>query len=233
MAGTMEAKKWHKAQRKTGIRPIIGTSIFVDYFGVSRPDVPSAAQQRICNAPCFFLSHFHTDHRQGLTSEFSGGQIYCSKVTKKLLGCMLGLVNNVISIELNTPTRLHDAIGGIFEVTFFYVDHCPGAVMFYFVTSDSSVFYCGDGRLPKNRCEDIQRAIFPLTSVVSQDASLAQRKSAARKLFLDVYLDITFAQPDWGPFPSKFCSLMAFGWFLDSHPDSKFFFSFVGRFGQA
>ncbi|KAF9625607.1 hypothetical protein IFM89_024380 [Coptis chinensis] len=90
----------------------------------------------------YFLSHFHSDHYTGLTSNWSKGIIYCSKVTAQLLTQVLKISPSfVIELPLN-QTVLIDGC----EVTLIDANHCPGAVQFLFRVNDKRFVHTGDFR---------------------------------------------------------------------------------------
>ena len=92
----------------------------------------------------WFLSHFHYDHYIGLKKDFSKGQIYCTKVTAKLIHHIIGVPLEVIFVvELNRPV----AIQGV-RVTALDANHCPGACMFLFEPAgEVPTLHTGDARL--------------------------------------------------------------------------------------
>ena len=51
------------------------TPIAVDFWNI----------RKAATAKIFFLSHMHADHTAGLTPSWSGGPVYCSPISKKLL----------------------------------------------------------------------------------------------------------------------------------------------------
>ncbi|KAH7276673.1 hypothetical protein KP509_39G017300 [Ceratopteris richardii] len=96
----------------------------------------------------WFLTHFHTDHYQGLTRAFRYGHIYCSPITAQLVNTRIGVPwERLKPIPLNDPVD----IDGV-KVTFIEANHCPGSVMILFEPKNGkAVLHTGDFRF----CEEI------------------------------------------------------------------------------
>jgi hypothetical protein len=96
------------------------------------------------------LTHFHSDHRPGLTSNFRG-RLICSSVTSKLVVHQLGVNSSFVEpLEYNlwlpirgsTEENVND-----FEILFADANHCPGSVCVLLRGSGFSYFYSGDFRV--------------------------------------------------------------------------------------
>ncbi|KMZ60475.1 DNA cross-link repair 1A protein [Zostera marina] len=111
---------------------IPGTPFRVDAFRFLRPD-----------CTYWFLTHFHTDHYQGITKNFRNGKIYCSQITAKLLNMKIGVpFEKLHVIPLNQKT----SIAGV-DVTFLDANHCPGSVIILFEPPNcNTVLHTGDFR---------------------------------------------------------------------------------------
>ncbi|XP_020536811.1 DNA ligase 6 isoform X2 [Jatropha curcas] len=76
----------------------------------------------------YFLSHFHSDHYTGLSSNWCQGLIFCSPTTANLLTQVLKIPSQfVFPLPLREPVIIDGS-----EVTLIDANHCPGAVLFLF-----------------------------------------------------------------------------------------------------
>ncbi|KAI8967006.1 DNA repair metallo-beta-lactamase-domain-containing protein [Mycotypha africana] len=115
----------------------------------------------IPNCDGYFLSHYHSDHFVGLTSKWSHGPIYCSKVTANLVRQELRVdpryihplpMNQLYPIPtLNKSQRT--AAPATVEVALIDANHCPGSVLFLFVI-DKKIrhLHTGDFRAAPKMC---------------------------------------------------------------------------------
>ncbi|KAK5022415.1 DNA cross-link repair protein PSO2/SNM1 [Exophiala sideris] len=79
----------------------------------------------------YFLSHFHSDHYIGLTSSWSHGPIYASKVTCNLMLQQLRVdPKYVIPLEFEKKIEVPNT-NGVF-VTMIPANHCPGSSLYLF-----------------------------------------------------------------------------------------------------
>lgn len=104
-----------------------------------------------CNA--YFLSHFHSDHYVGLTSSWSHGPIFCSKVTADLARLHLRVADKyLVELPFDERTEVPEADG--VYVTMIPANHCPGSSLFLFEKSMGKgpnarvqrILHCGDFR---------------------------------------------------------------------------------------
>lgn len=111
---------------------IPGTSFRVDAF-----------KHTTGNCSNWFLTHFHTDHYQGLTRGFRHGKIFCSSITARLISLRIGVpLDRIQALPLN-ETVLIDGV----RVTFIDANHCPGSVMILFEPPNGEVvLHTGDFR---------------------------------------------------------------------------------------
>lgn len=106
--------------------------------------------QYACSAlsSCYFLTHFHSDHYQGLSKDFDSGMIYCSKITANLVKAKLRVsISHLTGLDLETKYVL--SVGGQdVKVTLIDANHCPGSVciLFYFPSTRRYVLHTGDFR---------------------------------------------------------------------------------------
>ncbi|KAF3792314.1 DNA cross-link repair 1A protein [Nymphaea thermarum] len=116
---------------------IPGTPFRVDAFQYLRGDCSD-----------WFLTHFHTDHYQGLTRGFCHGKIYCSSITARLVNMKIGVPLDRIEV---LPLNKKINIKGI-GVTCMDANHCPGSIIILFEPPNGKpVLHTGDFRY----CEEM------------------------------------------------------------------------------
>lgn len=151
-----------------------------------------------CNA--YFLSHFHSDHYVGLTSTWSHGMIYCSKVTGNLVRQQLKVDPKwVVDLEFEEKMEVPNTEG--VHVTMIPANHCPGSSLFLFekeVGKGSGsrmhrILHCGDFRACPSHVQ------HPLLRPDVLDIATGKK----RQQKIDVcYLDTTYLNPKFA-FPSQ------------------------------
>lgn len=151
--------------------------------------VVMAASRASCGHNFYFLSHFHSDHYTGITHRWHDNVIYCSRPTATLTCSQLGVpasclfpmdLRHTYIFSLTTGACLDcvvespqhprvrallqapsssDAAADLFAVRLIPANHCPGAVMFLFVSAAfGTVLHTGDFRFNGSR-EAWQRAM--------------------------------------------------------------------------
>ena len=94
-------------------KKVPGTPFVVDGFMWASPSLSSY----------YALSHFHSDHTQGLTQQFDAGHIYCSAVTAALVALRIRVApHRLRAIPLGERTEV---IPGV-ALTLLDANHCPG-----------------------------------------------------------------------------------------------------------
>lgn len=95
-------------------------------------------------AALYLLTHFHSDHRDGLRPE--GPPIVCSSLTGRLL-CGIERVDprRLRCVDPGDTVHLAEPVAA--AVTAFDANHCPGAVMFLLETEGRRIVVTGDFRL--------------------------------------------------------------------------------------
>lgn len=153
-----------------------------------------------CNA--YFLSHFHSDHYIGLTSTWTHGPIFCSKVTGNLVKQQLRVDPKfVVSLDFEQTVEVPGTRG--VQVTMISANHCPGSSLFLFEKVVGKkmngeprlqrILHCGDFRACKMHVE------HPLLMPEVRDAVTDKGKEQK----IDVcYLDTTYLNPKYA-FPSQ------------------------------
>ncbi|KAJ9615555.1 DNA cross-link repair protein PSO2/SNM1 [Cladophialophora chaetospira] len=150
----------------------------------------------------YFLSHFHSDHYIGLTSSWSHGPIYASKVTCNLMIQQLRVDPKwVVPLEFEKKVEVPNT-KGVF-VTMIPANHCPGSSLYLFEkvtgknrdgsSKQTRILHCGDFRA----CP--AHVAHPLLRPDVVDAITGQ----ARQQVIDTcYLDTTYLTPKYA-FPSQ------------------------------
>lgn len=150
----------------------------------------------------YFLSHFHSDHYVGLTSTWSHGPIYCSKVTANLVKQQLRVdPKYVIPLEFEQQIEVPGTKG--VKVTMISANHCPGSSLYLFEKAvgkktngepkSQRILHCGDFRACRMHIE------HPLLMPDVMDKVSGKTKEQK----IDVcYLDTTYLNPKYA-FPSQ------------------------------
>ncbi|GAP86052.1 putative DNA repair metallo-beta-lactamase [Rosellinia necatrix] len=151
-----------------------------------------------CNA--YFLSHFHSDHYVGLTSNWCHGPIYCSKVTGSLIKNQLRTASKYVKeLEFEETVEVPGTDG--VTVTMIPANHCPGSSLFLFQKRIGKgpnpraqrILHCGDFRA----CP--AQVAHPLLKPDIVDAISGKVKQQR----IDIcYLDTTYLNPRYS-FPPQ------------------------------
>ena len=105
------------------------------------------------------LTHYHSDHRPGLTKAFRG-RLICSAITADLIQSAPGVNKHFVEV-----LRLHQELtieppseSGLspYSITFIDANHCPGAVSIVIKGPTFAYFYMGDSRVTEAVIEDAQ-----------------------------------------------------------------------------
>lgn len=150
----------------------------------------------------YFLSHFHSDHYIGLTSTWTHGPIFCSRVTANLVKQQLRVdPQYVIGLEFEETVEVPNTRG--VKVTMISANHCPGSSLFLFEKVIGKkmngeprlqrILHCGDFRACRAHIE------HPLLMPNVQDKVNGKTKEQK----IDVcYLDTTYLNPKYA-FPPQ------------------------------
>lgn len=148
----------------------------------------------------YFLSHFHSDHYIGLTSSWSHGPIYCSKVTGNLVRQQLKVnAKWVVALEFEKKVEIPDTQG--VSVTMIPANHCPGSSLFLFEK------VVGKGTNPKiNRilhCGDFRACPAHINHPLLRPDVVDAISGKTKQQVIDTcYLDTTYLTPKYA-FPSQ------------------------------
>ncbi|KAL9111987.1 MAG: hypothetical protein Q9227_003607 [Pyrenula ochraceoflavens] len=148
----------------------------------------------------YFLSHFHSDHYVGLTSSWSHGPIYCSKVTGNLVRQSLRVDPKwVVDLEFEKKVEVPGTEG--VHVTMIPANHCPGSSLFLFekpfgkgpCARVKRILHCGDFRACPAHVN------HPLLRPETRNAVTGNTKD---QIIDTCYLDTTYLTPKYA-FPSQ------------------------------
>ncbi|TSK14752.1 DNA cross-link repair 1A protein [Bagarius yarrelli] len=170
-------KRWNRTTATDGVaevprrcpfyKKIPGTSFAVDAFQYGH----------INGITAYFLTHFHSDHYEGLnkTSTFP---IYCNKITGNLVKSKLHVNEQYVHI---LPMHEECVVGGV-RVTLLDANHCPGSAMLLLLLPDGqTVLHTGDFRA---------------------DSSMERYPELQRVKIQTLYLDTTYCSPEY-TFPTQ------------------------------
>ncbi|XP_044501382.1 5' exonuclease Apollo-like isoform X2 [Mangifera indica] len=144
----------------------------------------------------YFLTHLHSDHTVGLTSSWSRGPLFCSRLTAKLLPFKFPELNlsllhvldigSWLSISLISPSSGEKTVVQVMAIDAY---HCPGSIMLLFRGEFGCQLYTGDFRWETDgEREKIARSTF---------------LQALKDVSVDIlYLDNTYCNPSYD-FPSR------------------------------
>ncbi|RKP24241.1 beta-lactamase-like protein [Syncephalis pseudoplumigaleata] len=154
---------------------LLDTSFTVDAFSYGAIEGCSA----------YFLTHFHSDHYQGLSKSFAHGPIYCTSVTANLVAERLKVPREQMRpLPLDTTLTI-DSV----RVTLIDANHCPGAAIILFEVPDASS--------PDGWRRHLHTGDFRAIPAHVEHAAIAKCPS------LDmVYLDTTYLDPSYA-FPAQ------------------------------
>ncbi|RNF19442.1 DNA cross-link repair 1A protein [Trypanosoma conorhini] len=176
----------------------------------------------------FFLSHFHSDHYNGITEGWNHGTVYASRGTANLLCWRLGipetrvkrmdfcvsyvfsLTNGALLYEKREDGEGQSCAEECFSLTLLPANHCPGAVMFLFRSSVfGTVLHTGDFRFTQEEFAFSQRPeaprMVPRTHAEVEMAKNPVMRSVAGDVDV-LFLDNTFCDRRFS-FPSRAESL--------------------------
>lgn len=99
------------------------------------------------NSFVHFLTHFHSDHYEGLSPLWDYGPIHTTHQTRKFLLHKYPKLPRIVSHDYNAPAEVELVEGELkVEVTFFDAKHIPGSAMILFRGHMGSILFTGDFR---------------------------------------------------------------------------------------
>ena len=136
----------------------------------------------------FLLSHFHSDHYEGITKKWSHGIIIGTEITLKCLSRQYQTPSKYLHvIELNTPMYVIGKNDVEYSITAIDAGHAPGSCCFLIerLSDHQRHLHVGDFRFDKNIQKDIGWNTF-----------------VKGKEIHTLYLDTTYAKAEY-QFPSR------------------------------
>ncbi|CEO94528.1 hypothetical protein PBRA_000313 [Plasmodiophora brassicae] len=150
----------------------------------------------------YFLTHFHSDHMQGLSASFNSGIIYCSHPTRSLLLARFGFDSdqvrgcNLEEWQMVPVKPDHDLC-----FTMFDAGHCSGSVMILLESPwIGRVLHTGDARFGN---ESVAETVKSYVGAAQPDALI---------------VDCTFCSSTCSTFPSQQESIDAVFQLIDANP---------------
>lgn len=167
-------------------------------FGGKIQEIPYISVDRFdgenLDSDVYFLSHCHADHMKGINNYFWDHLInkirflYASKISCAILKLLYpNCVNNIKELCINIPSTVNFQNNSL-SITSIPAGHCPGSVMFLFITESKNILYTGDYRISKNDFKKIKVFYNNFKQVIKFDK---------------IYLDTTFFSKSYLKFPKR------------------------------
>ncbi|XP_023554483.1 5' exonuclease Apollo-like [Cucurbita pepo subsp. pepo] len=160
----------------------------------------------------YFLTHLHSDHTKGLSSQWSRGPLFCSRLTAKLFSLKFPDFNlsllRVLEIGLwHSISLISPSSGSRKTIKVMAIDahHCPGAVMLLFRGDFGCLLYTGDFR-------------WEMSSERANKGRIALLNALEENTVDILYLDNTYCNPYYA-FPSRQIAAQQIVDIVASHPE--------------
>lgn len=121
----------------------------------------------------YFLSHFHSDHYGGLSKSWSHGPIYCSRATANLTERYLGVDPKYLRVIPGDGECCE-----VDNVKVYIIDanHCPGSVLFLFVSKTKRILHTGDFRASEEHVQTVRSLVPGMLDIVYLDTTYLSPK---------------------------------------------------------
>lgn len=119
-------------------RVITNTNIIVDDFNFCK-SFPKGTF-------IHFLTHFHSDHYEGLSPLWDYGHIYCTHKTKTFILDKFPKIKNVHSCDFYDCQNIEIKPGLFIDFWLFDAKHIPGSAMILFKGYMGTILFTGDFR---------------------------------------------------------------------------------------
>ncbi len=119
-------------------RVITNTNIIVDDFNFCK----SFPKDTFIH----FLTHFHSDHYEGLSPLWDYGRIYCSHMTKKFILNKFPKIKNIFAVDFYEEQNLEIKPGLFVNFWLFDAKHIPGSSMLLLKGYMGTILFTGDFR---------------------------------------------------------------------------------------
>ncbi|XP_022135633.1 5' exonuclease Apollo-like [Momordica charantia] len=160
----------------------------------------------------YFLTHLHSDHTKGLSSKWSKGPLFCSRLTAKLFPFKFPNFNlsliRVLDIGFWHSISLVSPSSGsrkVIKVMAIDAHHCPGAVMLLFRGEFGCLLYTGDFR-------------WEMSSERANKGRITLLNALGENTVDILYLDNTYCNPSHA-FPSREIAAQQIVDIIASHPE--------------
>lgn len=148
------------------------------------------------NIDQYFLSHFHSDHYQGLCQNWDQGKIWCSPITQKLAQYKFKIESDRFEVIANNEVRW---VTERISVTAMDANHCPGAQIYLFQEHSVPATEGTVTNPERNKSDDDEAIIYQILHTgdfrVTPKMVEAIHSINGSRLINKIYLDNTYFNP--------------------------------------